>query len=148
VSPAFDDIWRLACATAIGLAIGYNRNLAGKQMGMRTLALVSLGAAIITLATISFADLAAHPDALGRVVQGIIQGVLIGIGFIGAGTILRDQKEHTIHGLTTAATVWVTAALGVACGLAAWPVVLAGTVIALVLLFVFRWIEKRLDLAD
>ena len=53
-------------------------------------------------------------------VQGIIQGVMAGIGFIGAGVILRDTKEKTVKGLTTAATVWVTAALGIACGLAAW----------------------------
>jgi putative Mg2+ transporter-C (MgtC) family protein len=117
MSPIIEGIWRLGCATLIGLVIGFNRNLAGKQLGMRTLALVSLGAATVALATISFDDLASHPDALGRVVQGIVQGVMIGIGFIGAGAILHDRKQHTVHGLTTAATVWVTAALGIAADL-------------------------------
>ena len=143
-----DDLLRLVVATAIGIAVGLNRNLAGKAMGMRTLALVSLGAAIITLATISYDDVAAHPDALARVIQGLIQGVLIGIGFIGAGAILRIREEHSIHGLTTAATVWVTAALGVACGLGAWPVVGIGTVIAMIILLVLRWAEERWHLND
>jgi putative Mg2+ transporter-C (MgtC) family protein len=149
VSPVLDDIGRLVRATAVGLALGFNRNLAGKQMGMRTLALVSLGAAVITMAATSFfSNLAQFPDALGRVVQGVVQGVLIGIGFIGAGAILRDREQHTVHGLTTAATVWVTAALGVACDLAAWPVGLIGAVIALAILFIFRWREQRWHIAD
>ena len=143
-----DDVWRLGCATAIGLAIGLNRNLAGKPMGMRTLALVSLGAAIITLATISFGDLAANPAALSRVVQGIIQGVLTGIGFIGAGVILRDREQQTVHGLTTAATVWVAAALGVACGLAAWKVVSIGTILTIAILVMLRWVERRWHIGE
>jgi putative Mg2+ transporter-C (MgtC) family protein len=122
--------------------------LAGKAIGMRTLALVALGAAVITLATTTYDDIAAHPDALARVIQGIVQGVLVGIGFIGAGAILRIREEHAIHGLTTAATVWVTAALGVACGLGAWSVVGIGTIIVMVVLFVMRWIEERWHLAD
>jgi putative Mg2+ transporter-C (MgtC) family protein len=139
---------RLGCATAIGVAIGFNRNLADKPMGMRTLALVALGAALITLATISFSNLEDHPDALSRVVQGIIQGVLTGIGFIGAGVILRDRQKQTVHGLTTAASVWVTAALGVACGLAEWTVVACGTAITIGVLIVLHWIEKHFGLVD
>ena len=130
------------------MALGFNRNLAGKQMGMRTLALVSLGAAAIAVSAITFSDLAQFPDTLGRVVQGIVQGVLIGIGFIGAGTILRDREQHTVHGLTTAATVWVTAALGVTCGFGAWPVVLIGVILTLAILFVFHWIEERWHMID
>jgi putative Mg2+ transporter-C (MgtC) family protein len=90
---------------------------------MRTLGLVSLGAAVVSLSTIHFQGLAHHPDALSRVVQGIIQGIMAGIGFIGAGVILRDRETQTVKGLTTAATVWVTAALGIAYGLAAWAIV-------------------------
>jgi putative Mg2+ transporter-C (MgtC) family protein len=86
--------------------------------------------------------MAENPDALSRVVQGIIQGVMAGISFIGAGVILRDAKARTVEGLTTAATVWVTAALGVACGLAAWRVTAVAVVLALLLLVVGRWLEN------
>jgi putative Mg2+ transporter-C (MgtC) family protein len=138
-----DCVGRLVVATAIGLAIGINRDLTGKPIGMRTLALVSLGAAIAAVSATSFADFPSHPDALSRALQGTIQGVLIGIGFIGAGVIMRDPREQTVHGLTTAATVWVTAALGMACGLAAWTEAVAGTIIAVIILIVMRWIERR-----
>jgi putative Mg2+ transporter-C (MgtC) family protein len=65
---------------------------------MRTLDLVSLGAAIISISTVHFQGLADHPDALSRVVQGVIQGIMAGIGFIGAGVILRDTKARTVRG--------------------------------------------------
>ena len=86
---------------------------------MRTLGLVALGAAVVAVAAIQVPGMAENPDAMSRVVQGIIQGVMAGISFIGAGVILRDAKARTVEGLTTAATVWVTAALGIACGLGA-----------------------------
>ena len=78
---------------------------------------------------------------MSRVVQGIIQGIMAGISFIGAGVILRDAQAKTVEGLTTAATVWVTAALGIACGLAAWSVVGVAVVLALVLLVGIGWLE-------
>jgi putative Mg2+ transporter-C (MgtC) family protein len=115
---------------------------------MRTLGLVALGAAIVVVATVYFETLVAHPDALSRVVQGVIQGIMAGISFIGAGVILRDAKSRTVEGLTTAATVWVTAALGIACGLAAWKIAAAGVALALILLAVFGWIEQALGLGD
>jgi putative Mg2+ transporter-C (MgtC) family protein len=98
-----------------------------KPVGMRTLGLVSLGSAIVCLATIRLQIFEGHPDALSSVVQGPIQGIIGGIGFIGAG-VLHDRKSETIKGLTTAATVWVTAALGIACALAAWRIVAAPSV--------------------
>lgn len=143
-----DCIWRLVCATTVGLAIGINRDLMGKPIGMRTLALVSLGAAVIAVSVTSFAGFPTHPEALSRAVQGTIQGVLIGIGFIGAGVIMRDPQAHTVHGLTTAATVWVTAALGLACGLASWAVALTGTIITVAILIVLRWIEEHWHIVD
>ena len=105
------------------MAIGINRDLQNKPIGMRTLALVALGAALVAVAGIDHPGMAPHPDALSRVIQGIIQGVMAGISFIGAGVILRDAQSKTVEGLTTAATVWVAAALGIACGLAAWTAV-------------------------
>ncbi len=133
---------RLGAAAVAGAAIGVNRDLADKPIGSRTLGLVALGAAVVAVAAIEVPGMAENPDAMSRVVQGIIQGVMAGISFIGAGVILRDARARTVEGLTTAATVWVTAALGIACGLGRWDVVVIGTVIALVLLVVVMWIEK------
>lgn len=138
-----ETILRLGCAAAAGMVIGLNRDLMSKPMGMRTLGLVALGAAIVSLAGIQYRDLADHPDALSRVVQGIIQGIMAGISFIGAGVILRDPHAHHVEGLTTAATVWVTAALGIACALAAWHIVAVGLAFALILLIVVAWLEIR-----
>ena len=133
---------RLGAAALTGAIIGLNRDLANKPIGMRTLGLVALGAAAAPVATIQVAGIAENPDAMSRVVQGVIQGVMAGISFIGAGVILRDAKARTVEGLTTAATVWVAAALGIACGLGSWNVVVTGVVIALVLLVVVAWLEQ------
>jgi len=129
-----DSLMRLSAATAAGIAIGINRDLTNKPIGMRTLALVSLGAAAVTVSAIQFSFMDNHPDALSRVVQGVIQGVMAGISFIGAGVILRNPKAGEVSGLTTAATVWVTAALGVACGLGAWVTVATTLALALLVL--------------
>ena len=109
----FDMELRLVVATVVGMAVGLNRELHGKPIGMRTLGLVSLGAALVSVVTVNHPLIAGHPDALSRVIQGIIQGVMAGIGFIGAGAILRRKDDNEVHNLTTAATVWVTAALGI-----------------------------------
>ena len=103
--------------------------------------LVALDAAVVSLSTIRVEGMADNPDAMSRVVQGLIQGIMAGISFIGAGVILRDAQAKTVEGLTTAATVWVTAALGIACGLAAWTIVSVAVVIALVLLIGIGWLE-------
>jgi putative Mg2+ transporter-C (MgtC) family protein len=144
----FDEILRLCIATMVGIGIGFNRELRGKPLGMRTLALVALGSAIASITAIHFRDLAAHPDALSRVVQGVLQGVLTGIGFIGAGVVLHDRQTATVRGLTTAATVWIAAALGIACALADWVVVTTGVVLTLLVLFGLGWIEGTLMRAD
>ena len=132
---------RLGAAASAGIVMGINRDLANKPIGMRTLGLVALGSAIAAVATIQVPGMAENPDAMSRVVQGIIQGVMAGISFIGAGVILRNPQAQTVEGLTTAATVWVAAALGIACGLGRWNVVLIGTALALLLLVVMFWIE-------
>jgi putative Mg2+ transporter-C (MgtC) family protein len=138
-----DTILRLGCAAAVGVIIGINRDLMNKPMGMRTLALVALGAAIVSLAGIELRDIADHPDALSRVVQGAIQGIMGGISFIGAGVILRHERGHHVEGLTTAATVWIAAALGIASALAAWRIVAVGLALALILLWLVGWLERR-----
>jgi putative Mg2+ transporter-C (MgtC) family protein len=122
---------RLGAALILGSALGLNRELHGKPAGLRTHALVSLGAAVATIVSLGFPgeSKSIDPNAIGRVLQGI----LTGIGFLGAGVILRDPNGH-VTGLTTAATVWICAVLGTACGLGNWPVLgiaLGLTVIAL-----------------
>ena len=139
-----EEVLRLAGAALAGGIIGINRDIAKKPIGLRTLALVSLGAAIATVAAIQVPGMGEHPDALSRVVQGVIQGVMTGISFIGAGVVLRDPRARTVEGLTTAATVWIAAALGIACGLGDWTTAVTGTVLAMLLLVLFEWFERRL----
>jgi putative Mg2+ transporter-C (MgtC) family protein len=133
---------RLFAAAAAGGLVGLNRDLADKPIGVRTLALVSLGAATVSVAGIQVHGIAENPDAMSRVVQGIIQGVMAGISFIGAGVILRDVAARSVEGLTTAATVWVSAALGVACGLGAWRTIVIAVPVTLALLFATRLIDR------
>lgn len=135
----YDSVLRLGGATLIGAAIGFNRDLHGKSIGVRTLGLVGLASAIAAAAV----DMASDFNPASRVVQG----VLTGIGFLGAGVIIRGHDR--VRGLTSAACTWVTACLGLVCGLAAWPVVAVGVVLVFALL-VFggplertgqRWLE-------
>jgi putative Mg2+ transporter-C (MgtC) family protein len=121
-----DVILRLGAATLIGAAIGLNRDLHGKPIGVRTLGLVGLAGAIATLAVESGNSVEATSH--------VIQGVLTGIGFLGAGVIVRRNVEGQVHGLTSAACAWTTACLGLVCGLAAWPIVAAGVLLVFVLL--------------
>ena len=136
-------IVRLLAAAAAGILLGLPHNLADKPIGMRTLALVSLGAAMVTIVALRYPALAGDPNAASRVLQGIVQGLMVGVGFIGAGVILRDMSTSRVHGLTTATTVWIAAALGIACGLADWTVAATGLVLALVVLLVLKKFERR-----
>jgi putative Mg2+ transporter-C (MgtC) family protein len=102
---------RLLAATAAGIVIGVNRDMRGKGAGIRTLGLVALGSALAVVSVARFS-----PPAL----SGVLQGIITGVGFIGGGSILRDAKADEVPGLTTAATVWVTASIGIACGLGSW----------------------------
>jgi putative Mg2+ transporter-C (MgtC) family protein len=145
---AFDDIdaaLRLLVACFCGMVIGFDRGRRGKPTGMRTLGLVSLGAALVTVVVVRVPGMSDNPDALSRVIQGVIQGVLTGVGFIGAGVVLRDSSAMEVHGLTTAAAVWITAALGIACALASWLMVAISLVVALTLLFAVRPIDRWLE---
>jgi putative Mg2+ transporter-C (MgtC) family protein len=135
---------RLLAAAAAGMLLGVNRDLKGKPTGMRTLALVCLGAALATVATVYLSDTQEDPNALSRVVQGVLQGVLTGIAFLGAGAIIRKDNDDT-PGLTTAANVFVVAAIGIACGLGAWWAALIGWVLALVVLAGLGRVEQRLE---
>jgi putative Mg2+ transporter-C (MgtC) family protein len=133
--------FRLLVATLAGMAIGLNRDLHNKPVGMRTLGLVSLGSALVLLASTRFGQLEFEQDAVSRVIQGILTGV----GFIGAGVVLHDKTQMKIHGLTTAATVWVAAVLGVTAGMGAWLVTIIGSGLTLALLVFGGRLEARLE---
>ncbi|BCW88798.1 Protein SrpB [Alphaproteobacteria bacterium SO-S41] len=141
-------IFRMLAGTACGMAIGIDRDLRGKQAGLRTLGLVGLGASVVAVTVASDPVFAANADAMSRVVQGVIQGVLAGVGFIGAGVVLHDSKAKAVYGLTTAAAVWLVAALGIAAGLGAWRVVATGVVVGLVLLGIMHYVERWVSPGD
>lgn len=132
-----DAAQRIAAAAVIGGAVGLNRNVRGKRVGLKTLALVGVGAAVFTMAGTDFDD-AGRWDAVSRVIQGVATGV----GFIGAGAILRNDRDGTVGGLTTATSVWVTAALGSACALGHWRIAVLATTVTLAILTLGNGIEK------
>lgn len=129
---------RLGAALIIGSILGLNRELHGKPAGLRTHALVTLGAAVATIVVLKSPTglVAAEQNAIGRVVQGILTGV----GFLGAGVILRDPAGH-VTGLTTAATVWMCAVLGLVCGLGYWGILGITVVLTTLVLLLGRPLE-------
>ena len=130
---------RLAAAMTAGMIMGLNRDLKGKPAGVRTLGLVGLGSALATMAASGFVTSSnINVDAVSRAIQGIITG----IGFLGAGVIFREESEHRVRGLTTAASIWLTACFGMVCGIGAWTVGFTALVLALVLLLFGKWIER------
>lgn len=120
-------IIRLSAAALLGSIIGLQRERVGKPAGFRTHILVMLGTTVFTL---SGATYGMNTDGISRVVQGIITG----IGFIGAGSILKQRDELKIKGLTTAAGIWMTTAIGVAIGLGFLGLAIIATVLLLVVL--------------
>src|SRR5258706_6877898 len=115
LNPDWIDVaMRLGGAVLAGAILGINRDLHHKPAGLRTHSLVSLGSAVVVVAVASLPG--ASADAVARVIQGLVTGV----GFIGAGVILHHDAESRVVGLTTAASIWVAAALGTACGAGFW----------------------------
>jgi len=139
---AGEILLRLTIAMVVGSFLGLNRELKGKPAGLRTHALVTLGAALMGIMCAPPGQLIPDLSAISRV----IQGVLTGIGFLGGGVILRDSSNQRVHGLTTAATIWIAASLGVACGVGYWLAVGIATGLALLVLtfggVVERWVNK------
>lgn len=128
---------RLLLAALLGGVLGYEREHKGKAAGIRTHMLVALGAALFVLvpqqAGMNVAD-------MSRVIQGIVTGV----GFLGAGAIIKQHSEENVQGLTTAAGVWMTAAIGIACGLGRETTAVLSTLLALAILsLVPRWFDSK-----
>lgn len=135
-----DGVLRLAAAMAGGMVLGINRELRGKPAGVRTHALVAIGSCITAMVASLVITSPGLPDndALGRVMQGIITGV----GFIGGGVILKMPESRAIQGLTTAASVWVTACISITFALGLWRLGLAGIGLTLVALLLGGGVEK------
>ena len=133
-------IFRLTIAVIVGGILGLNRELHGKPAGLRTHALVALGAAIASLLVLSGGH-GNSVEADANAVSRVIQGTLTGIGFLGAGVILRDAEGHP-SGLTTAATIWVCAIIGLLCGLGYWVMIAISTVLVLSVLVFGHFIES------
>jgi putative Mg2+ transporter-C (MgtC) family protein len=125
VSPWAEATLRVLLAVALGAGIGYQRERAGKAAGLRTLVLVAAGASLFTV--VSIFGFAAQGVDISRVAAGVV----VGVGFLGAGVILRGQHEEEVAGLTTAATIWVTAGVGLAAGAGMYLVAVIATVIIL-----------------
>jgi putative Mg2+ transporter-C (MgtC) family protein len=132
---------RMLAALLAGGIIGLQREASGKAAGLRTHMLVCAGTTLFVLAAI---DAGMEQDALSRVIQGLVTG----IGFLGAGAILKVESSHQIKGLTTAAGIWMTAALGVAIGLGQLGTAAMGTVLAWFVLAVLIGIDRRIDGSD
>ncbi|MFF5866695.1 MgtC/SapB family protein [Pseudomonas sp. NPDC012596] len=131
---------RLLMAAVLGAVLGFEREHKGKSAGVRTHMLVSMGAALFVLAP-SMAG--ADDQALSRVVQGIVAG----IGFLGAGTILKGNGRDPSHvkGLTTAAGLWMTAAIGTAAGMGREATALISTLMALLVLATMPLVVEKVE---
>jgi len=132
------DLIPMLISTGLGTLVGLERSAGGKPAGLRTHVLVCLGSTMFVLT-------AAHA---WRTIGGpnldptrVIHGVVTGVGFLGAGAIL--QHRGNVFGLTTAASIWIVAAIGVAVGVHAYALASAGAVLALIVLEVFRWAERK-----
>lgn len=135
-----DIVLRLAAAALVGCALGVNRELRDKAAGMRTHGLVAIGAALFTITAALLSQDDPTVDAMSRVIQGVVAGV----GFLGAGAILKAENTHGVRGLTTAASIWVVASLGVACGAGYWVASLIALGITLAVLVIGEPIERAL----
>ena len=134
------DVIAMLISTVLGTAVGWERQIGRKPAGLRTHTLVCMGSTLFVLLTIH----AARDFGGGNVdPTRIIHGVVTGVGFLGAGSIMR--QEGFVHGLTTAASIWMVAAIGVAVGVHAWGLAVTGTVLALVVLEGYRWVERWLS---
>ncbi|KYC42540.1 hypothetical protein WA1_15825 [Scytonema hofmannii PCC 7110] len=144
--------FRLVVALLVGGAIGINRQRTGRPAGLRTFMIVSLGAALFVMIPLqiefngSLSDnLLARSTALNAMAR-IAQGIATGVGFLGAGIILRQQRsdfgKEEIKGLTTAASIWLAGGLGAASGCGLWRMSLIGTLLALVVLSVVKKLKK------
>ncbi len=132
----WSDVLGVVLAVIFGAAIGLERELRGKAAGLRTNVLICLGAAVFTLVSRYMAT--GSSDSLTRIAAGVVTGV----GFLGAGAVIQDRGG--VHGLTTAATIWVVASIGMACGAGFYLLGALGTFTAIIILIGLGELEKPL----
>jgi putative Mg2+ transporter-C (MgtC) family protein len=131
-----NDLLGIILAVVFGAAIGLEREISGKAAGLRTNVLICLGAAVFTIISKQMA--AGAGDSLTRIAAGVVTGV----GFLGAGAIIVDRGG--VHGLTTAATIWLVASIGMACGTGFYSLAVISTFIAILVLMGLGQLEKSL----
>jgi putative Mg2+ transporter-C (MgtC) family protein len=132
------EIVPLGTALVLGGLIGLEREIHRKPAGLRTNIIICMAATVFTLLCQSLPS----PDAESRVIQGVITGV----GFLGAGALIYTQGN--IHGMTTAATIWLVTAIGIACGLGRYQTAVLTTILALAILWGLSPLDKRLSKSD
>jgi putative Mg2+ transporter-C (MgtC) family protein len=127
---------RLGTAVIAGGILGVDRELRHKPAGIRLHALVALGAAIVTVIGVQLAS--AGPTMDASTVTRVVQGTVTAVGFLGGGVIVRDGggsgEAGAVRGLTTAASIWLSACLGIAAGAGLWPVLMGGVLFTVVIL--------------
>jgi putative Mg2+ transporter-C (MgtC) family protein len=136
-----DMLGRLGAALAAGVIIGYERSFHGRPAGLRTHVLVALASAVLMLVTVfeqhwvrtGVEEMRLDPTRMA-------QGIMTGIGFLGAGVIVKEGLN--VRGLTTAASIWITAAIGVLAGVGLYIPLAMATIMVIIVLSVFRWIEQ------
>ena len=121
-----DDVFSILLAAFLGAAVGLERELSGKSAGLRTNLLICLGAAIFTIISQRMVDVTEGSTTR------IAAQILTGVGFLGAGAVIQDR--HGAHGLTTAATIWLVASIGMACGAGFHALAVVSTLIVIVVL--------------
>jgi putative Mg2+ transporter-C (MgtC) family protein len=131
-------VLRLTVATLLGAVVGYERERHGKTAGLRTHMLVALGVALVI---VSAEQSGVTPADMTRVLQGLFAG----IGFLGAGAIIKVDEEERVKGLTTAASIWATAAIATAAGLGREATAVLATILTYVILAVLLKLEHRMD---
>lgn len=135
-------VLRLMAAAATGAVLGIDRDLHHKPAGLRVLSLVSLGSAVTMVFSLELGGLTS-PNSHDQYLRAV-QGILSGIGFLGAGVILRSDRGNEVHGLTTAASVWVSSILGMAVGLGQWALGTVSIVLVVLILVGGRRVETIL----
>jgi len=139
--PSPDDLTRtclrLTIAVLLGAMLGYDRERKDSAAGLRTHMLVALGAALVVL-------VAQQADMDNADLSRVIQGLVAGIGFLGAGSIIKMSEKEQVKGLTTAASIWATAAIGIAAGMGHEAIAVLATLLALVILALLPRLEQRI----
>lgn len=133
---------RLFVGVAVTFLIGLERSRRIPSIGARTFGMIGLAGASAALTVVHFRD--ADPTVLGRVLQGI----LMGVGFVGAGVIMHPACRRALHGVTTAAAIWVAALVGFSAGLADWVLLGSAAVLAILLLMAPEPLQRARDVAE